>query len=286
MLTSFWSPFVHGFFVLWLFGWLPVKPPQWLTGGASVETGATDWRRLLFLFLLATIPLQLLTWIETTGLRRRSSLRDIPVMLRLVLATKRGRVTFIPMLLGSVITVLQTSLGAYHKRIGLLVFCLAIMIFLLPPGALVLGSSSRLSDRFFKITKRLMHPVRVVSLLEGNLFSVLALPGSGLDNLRTINSAKWRLVVHQLIEITPLVIVDARFPTPLVCEEITHLLDERRVSKTIFVVNEDGSAPAIEETGVNMTDFPLMCCPARDLHIAVTRFRNMLEIAPVSSKQA
>ena len=289
-LSTFWSPFGEILFGVWLFGWLPLKPPLWLvTAGSADPSGYPRAARVIFLLMLTMLSLNLVIWIDTVRMRRRFPLRDLPAMVRLVVASRQGAVVLYPAAIGAAVLVAwfgfrATLLTSYSGRSAIVLVCGVLLILLLPPGAIVLGSSSPGSVDLVVGTTRLMHPYRVVSLIEDR--RLIRTPFAGKhDNLRTVKSASWRGAVHRLIEITPLVIVDTRFPTPHVCEEIKHMLDERRVSKAIFVVNEDGSAPGLEAAGVNIVNNSLVCCPLSDVPATIARFRSTGEVTAIASRK-
>lgn len=287
-LSVLWAPFGEILFGVWLFGWLPLKPPLWLVAGGNIDPPGVGYPRLarvIFLVLLAMLSLYPLIWFDTVRMRRRFPLRELPVMVRLVLASREGAIALYPMAIGAAVVawfLLRNSLlASYSMRIGIMIVCGTLMILLLPPGAIVLGSSSPGSVDLVVGITRLMHPYRVVSLIEDR--RLIRTPFAGKhDNLRTVKSASWRGAVHRLVEITPLVIVDTRFPTPNVCEEIKHMLDARRISKTLFVINEDGTAPGLEAVGVDLVHKQMACCSLRDVPAAIARFRSTGEVRGVS----
>lgn len=277
MLTPLWCPFGQLLFGLWLFGWLPFKPPRWLTEGVAVDPAVAypGLARVVFLFLLVVISAGLFIWIDTARLRRRFPLFDLPAMTRCVLASRRGATMFLVSLLlfGQLSWLIFRGVppDSYFVRIAFVMACGVLMIFLLPPTAIVLASSSPASGKLLENTARQLFPFRVLSLLDGKRLGPTIFAGK-TDNLRTIMGRSWRAAVHRLIEITPLVIVDARLATPPVCEEVRHMLDARRVVKAIFIVNDDGSAPALREAGADARKAQLVCYPAYDVPRAIDRF--------------
>lgn len=287
MLTSLWFPFGQGLFGLWLFEWLPAKPPRWLTEGATVDPviAYPDMARVLFLFLLTMISIGPFIWIDTGRLRRRFPVSDLATIVRLVLSSRRGAMTLgvLALLVGQTAwSVFQgVPVESYYVRVSLVIACGIVMIILLPPAAIVLASSSPVSGKLLENSAKHAFPFRVISLLDGKYLGPTIFANKN-DNLRTILGQSWRAAVHRLVEFTPLVIVDARSATPAVCEEIRHMLEPRRVGKAIFVVNQDGSAPGLREVGVETRHVPLVCCPADDLPEAIARFKRTGTVGPVT----
>jgi len=288
-LTSLWL-FGQALLFFWLFGWLPTKPPQWLTGSFFDNSGVVDrLNRVIFLCLLTMISRRPFLWIDTARLRQRSGIADLPKMVRLILAARRSGIVLVIMALTTIVIAWEVFRGIadpFAVRIAVVLFADLLLIFLLPPTVIVLAASSQFSKRLFVETKREMLPFRVVSLLDGKLRVLASLGGVGRDNLRTVRVANWRAAIGRLVEITPLVIVDARFPTLHVCEEISYLVDAHSLGKAIFVINDNGTAPALEAVGVDTVHHPLVCYPARDIPAAVARFRDTGEIATITSKKA
>jgi hypothetical protein len=290
MLTVLWFPFGEALFGLWLFGCLPLKPPTWLTEGPAVDPIVAEpaLARVLFLTLLITISVGPWIWIDTSRLRRRFPLSDVGTMLSILIASRSGAKSFAVLtgFLGIVLWFVwhPIPLDSYFVRINATVACGFLMIFLLPPTAIVLGSTSD-SGELLAITAQQFFPFRVVSLLDGKrLGSAIFL--HKIDNLRTMRDSSWRNAVHRLAQISPIVIVDARMKTPAVIEEIEHMLHEDKVPKAAFVVNDDGSAPGLEELAANRQRDKLICCTAGELPRLIASFKRTGTVArPIKQSQ-
>ena len=279
MLTRLWFPLGELFFGLWLFDCLPLKAPSWLTEGPMDDPiiAFPDVARAVFLSLLILISLGPFIWIDTARLRRRMPLRELLPMLKLILSSRRGAMTFIviALFLGQTawfVVVRGVPLDSFFVRINLAIVCGVLMIILLPPTAIVLASSSAASGELLEMVSRSFFPFRVVALLDGARLGP-AIFANKNDNLRTIGGNTWRQAVHHLVEITPFVIVDARSSTPPVCEEIRYMLHHARVTKAIFVVNDDGRAPGLEAVEVDLRQLPHIRCPIADMPREIARFK-------------
>ena len=289
MLTRLWFPLGQVLFGLWLFNALPVKAPAWLTDGPANDPSIAEPEivRALFLVMLILISMGPFMWVDTARLRRRAPLLDLPAMLRLVLSSRRGVLTLVvlALFLGQTAWCVMgggVPMDSLFVRINVAVTCGVLMIVLLPPTAIVLASSapSTGSGRLLDITAKSLFPFRVVSLLDGKRLSS-AMFASRLDNLRTIGRQGWRQSVHCLVDITRLVIVDARSSTPPVCEEILYMLHPERVRKAIFVIADDGSAPGLEAVGVGLKrPLHIRCCTEAEIPREIARFRTYGELRP------
>ncbi len=265
MLSRLWFPFGTIIFVLWLFGVFPIGPPPWLTEGPSVDpiVAHPEMARTLFLLTLILISIGPFIWLDTGRLRRRFPLKDLPAVCRMVFSSRRGALIFLVLLLiiaQGVWLVLFRGVpaGSYIVRICLAVAGGVLMIILLPPTAIVLASSSTESGRVLEVVARQFFPLRVVSLLDGSRLGS-TIWASKHDNLRTILGHTWRSTVHRLVDISPMIIVDARFTTPPVCEEIEYMLHPGRAGRAVFVTNDDGRAPGLQEVRPDWQLLHLVC---------------------------
>lgn len=280
LVTFLWFPVGQILFGLWLFERLPAKPPQWLTSQSAADPAIAypELARVIFLSLLILISVGPFIWIDTARLRKRFSLADVPAMLRLVLRSKRGALTFGVLVLFLAQTAWFVFRGvlpsdSYMVRIPVAIACGILMHFLLPPAAIVLASSSGDSAALLKSTSVSFFPLRVVSLLNGAHLGGSAF-ASEHDNLRTISGQTWRESVHRLVDITQLVIVDARSTTPPVCEEIRYMRDPSRITKALFIVNDDGSAPGLDEPCSGSAEPVPYSSRAADVPRAVVEFKR------------
>jgi len=115
------------------------------------------------------------------------------------------------------------------------------------PVALILGTSTQSSIRRQRAIKRRLSPLRVVSLLNVDVpwDKPLAIEMS-LDCFRTTNEDDWWLVVTRLMEIAPVLAIDAVAETSGVLREGRHILGTNLWQKCLFLTSPDGSAPVLD----------------------------------------
>lgn len=105
-----------------------------------------------------------------------------------------------------------------------------------PPFVLFLSTSDPWSIEVHRQTKRLVSPLRVITLLDlGNSPSSDTANELLLDCLRTGNDDDWWKVITILIELTPLVVINADTESPGVVREALHLISEDITFKTVFL---------------------------------------------------
>jgi hypothetical protein len=115
------------------------------------------------------------------------------------------------------------------------------------PVALVLGTSTHSSITRQRAIKLRLSPLRVVSLLDvdvpwdANLASEMA-----LDCFRTTNEHDWWLVITRLMDIVPILAIDAAAETAGVLREGRHILSAELTRKCLFLTPADGSAPILD----------------------------------------
>lgn len=285
-ITFVWFPLGMILFGLWLFTGYPVSPPGWLTEGPVYDPGiALPYAaRGLYLSLLILVSSGPFVWIDTQRLRGRFVVLDIPAIARMILTSRRGAKTFLVLVLYTCFTVWQVLLrgvpvGSYFVRISLLTVSGVLMIILLPPTVIFLGSSDK-SGRLLETVAGNLFPYRVVSLLDASRLGP-TIWANKQDNLRTIRGDSWRSTVHRLVGITPLTIVDARPVTPAVCEEIEYMLHSDRVDRALFVINDDGSAPGLTSVRADWQQLRIVTSSRGDLPDLIAAFqRGIGSVAP------
>ena len=115
-----------------------------------------------------------------------------------------------------------------------------------PPFVLFLSTSDAMSVEQHHRLKRSISPLRVVSLLDIGISTDADTAGSlNLDCLRTEEDEDWWMVIVLLIELTPVVVINADAESPRVIREATHLVSEDITYKTIFHSNRD--APLLRQ---------------------------------------
>lgn len=109
-----------------------------------------------------------------------------------------------------------------------------------PPFVLFLSTSDPRSIEIHRQTKLLVSPLHVVTLLDlGNSPSSQVASGLRLDCLRTGNDDDWWKVITILIEMAPLIVINADTSSPGVVREALHLIAEDITFKTVFLTRAD-----------------------------------------------
>ncbi|HYV07204.1 MAG TPA: hypothetical protein VFB82_21595 [Blastocatellia bacterium] len=115
------------------------------------------------------------------------------------------------------------------------------------PTALILGTSTHSSIRRQRAIKHRLSPLRVVSLLDVEVPWDASLANEMvLDCFRTTNEDDWWLVITRLMEIAPILAIDAAAETPGVFREGRHILGADLWRKCLFLTPPDGSAPILD----------------------------------------
>ena len=282
-LTGVWFFFGEVLFGLWLFDWLPSKPPAWLTEGPEFDPSISDPEliRLVYLWLLILISIGPFFWIDTFRFYRRSFFPDLKTMLKLNMRSKQGlrRVFVILLLMGTTTSMVLQGIpwDSYLVRISFLAICATFLIFMLPPTAIVLGSSDN-DLRFLYEIAAALFPLRIVTLFKQIPEDIFVFKH---DSLRTTRGRSWQDAIYSLLEIAPLIIVDTRTPTPNLDEEIRYIWQRKIFDKAIFIKSNDGNLPAIERAGVDIRGVPLSLCRVDGISRAVTL--HMYSTGPLST---
>lgn len=134
-----------------------------------------------------------------------------------------------------------------------------------PPFILFLSTSDTRSIEVHRQIKRLICPLRVVTLLDlGSSPSTDIVNELHLDCLRTGNDDDWWKVITLLIEMTPLVVINADTESPGVVKEALHLISENITYKTVFLTNGDACLlrrepePAASASGCYVVSFGML----------------------------
>jgi len=115
-----------------------------------------------------------------------------------------------------------------------------------PPTILLLGCSSQQLNNTHMDLKISMNGLRVVSLVDAtkaesaSVFSFLL-----GDSLRTTDN-KWQEVVHQLMEIVPIIVIDTRIASPAIIYEASYVMRTGLIYKTVFLSESNGESPVLD----------------------------------------
>lgn len=107
-----------------------------------------------------------------------------------------------------------------------------------------LGSSEQSSDLFGDV-QRAVFPHRVFALLDPRGWYCRYVNGFGLFRSKTEDD--WREVIYRLAGLSKIVVIDLRFPTGAVVEELKMLIQAKRQYKVIGVASPSGKCPVIKQ---------------------------------------
>lgn len=237
-------------------------------------------------FLLIVGQLLLASWIRWRWACR--FYQRIPVVFSLRIAgwtlRTRNRSVFVFGVVGIIGCIYTAFYSPNHERIGSIVIVPAVIFllsqifaFAIPPGILLLGSSRPETAGLISTLVWNCSPCRPIALLHENLSSNMQtldqLNFRG-NSLRIIGNHDWRSVVFPIAKEIPLIVVDARFLGDALVEECEKILiDSRLLLKTVFVVNDDGSAPSIQKACLkSRQNMPVQQCNVAGLVESITSF--------------
>lgn len=212
---------------------------------------------IMFSYFSLILLWDIQAWYATSKLYGQIPLKQAKTMLKLVLRSKIGYYLWLPSV-PVVFLVYFISIGSTYPLIFIIsIFPLwahLIIYQALPPSVIVLGTSRHEMFDMRHWLERAVNPYRVVVLLEPESSvdkkdSVFRKNQFSWDNLRT-SDGHWRDTAFRLIEMSPILVIDARVHTKGVAEEILRIFNSNLIHKALFVENEDKTAPAINESGV------------------------------------
>jgi hypothetical protein len=153
-------------------------------------------------------------------------------------------------------------------------------ILLVPPSVIVLASSVPATYQLVDLVGEWTFPLRQVALLDGKNIRVGRLPPRWFppeSNFRT-SGKSWRQSVHEMVEVTQLVIVDTRTASAGVIEEVQHMLHPHRIFRALFVTDNDESSPALDRAGLPRNS--VFRCTCRALPAELARFHVYHTLIP------
>jgi hypothetical protein len=115
------------------------------------------------------------------------------------------------------------------------------------PVALILGTSNHSSIKRQRTVKHRLSPLRVVSLLDVDVpWDPSLAQEMALDCFRTTNEDDWWLVITRLMDIAPILAIDAAAETAGVLREGRYILGTDLARKCLFLTPPDGSTPILD----------------------------------------
>lgn len=192
--------------------------------------------------LYGSIPVEMRISILLFGLRSRNIgllgiVLGAPVVVFGIIYPLRSLVVPVPMLVA-----------------GALTACYLVTYLSTPPAVLLLGSSGFGSAYLISIINRGVYPYRCVALLDPVQSEAWRLPSAdgvlfNLGNIRILGGHDWKKVVCRLVRMVPFIVVDTRIASPAVVDETLEISEEKFRGKVVLVVQEDGTAPSVEQAG-------------------------------------
>jgi len=220
----------------------------------AVWSGSADAGFRLFasgLLLAGVVPCLWFDTLRKSGLR---ALAAVPAMAGIFVRARRaGFLTgLVVVCLGVWLSPFAAEPSPYRYAMSATLVATVLLLALQPPYLLLLGASSPETGRSLAVVSTALNPLRVVGLLDqGRIGYVVGAFSPFTDNLRTVSDADWRGVVETLIDLVPVIVVDARTDRPVVVEEVGRLLARPdRLRKALFVTDPDGGAPALAAHGL------------------------------------
>lgn len=216
--------------------------------------GDYPFSRKLVVGMLLFTGLPLMMWIDTLAHGGLRVLRTLPTMIRIFIRCRRGR---------QLLAVAAACIAVWHwpfaEELSPLRWPMTVslaltigLLWLQPPYMLMLGASSEATGMSLSRLSNAAFPYRIVALLDRvrtgrhlSSFSWLT------DDLRTVDERDWRSLVDRLVDVVPVIVLDARTDRPVVVQEAESLLHRpERLRRSTFVITADGTAPALTMNGV------------------------------------
>jgi hypothetical protein len=210
-------------------------------------------RKLVVGMLLLT-GLPLMMCIDTLAHGGIRVLRTLPTMASIFIRCRRGR-----QLLAVAVACIAVWHWPFAEELSPLRWPMTVslalaigLLWLQPPYVLMLGASSGATGMTLSRLSNAAFPFRVVALLDRDRTGRHPSSFSWLtDDLRTVDERDWRSLVDRLVDVIPVIVLDARTVRPVVVQEAESLLNRpERLRRSTFVVTADGTAPALTMNGV------------------------------------
>ncbi len=229
-----------------------------------LNVGWSPLRGLVWSIAALYVIMTVSVWVATLRTLGLSSIRRCPRMIRLSFRASPIRELAFAILSPFLMMALASALGVGAGFITelpwrplILVASLCPTLFLVPPTVLVFSSSTNRQLRWALALKRFTGGRRVISLLDtgymtvkprfGDFWSVISRRSATLtDVLRTSDTKDWQSGVKELIELSPIVVVDTRVCTRALVFEASAVLAPAYAHKAIFVSEDSGRCPLLE----------------------------------------
>lgn len=217
----------------------------WLGGGRQYETDTkVFWSgSLIGGFVLAM-------WLDSLRMMGFRHLRMVPLLGRIFFFSKRGAILSAMIVLPLLYfwSPLTINSSPFQLQMSIAIVLVIVLLWTQPVCLLLLAESSQKTGRVLEQISSHLLPLRVVAMIDQDRTGC-SLGGFSwfTDNPRTESEHEWRELVDQLSELVPNIVLDARTDNPVIIYEAKEILTHpERVTKAIFIVEDDGSALALE----------------------------------------
>lgn len=239
--------------------------------------------RKMVLGTLLLTGLPFIMWIDTLAQGGIRLLKTLPTMIGIFLRCRRGR-----QLLAMVVFCIALWHWPFAKDLSPLRWHMTIslvlvvgLLWLQPPYVLMLGASSEATGKTLSRLSNAAFPFRIVALLDTQRTGHYRSSFSWItDDLRTVNEHDWRTLVDRLVDVLPVIVLDARTDRPVVVQEAESLLHRpERLRRSTFVITEDGKAPALTMNGVHPAFAGLRIVRSEQIEALMT-FGKVASVSP------
>jgi hypothetical protein len=141
-----------------------------------------------------------------------------------------------------------TGRGSLGTGMPAAIAAVVLIQFAAPPSVVVLGTSTNEGRRLFSKVRRAV-PGRSLSLLQSGVLDVI----EGPSFTRTSDPA-WQSTVRELMQIAPMIVVDARLTSAAVRQEVEWIVDSVLRHRTVFITADDGRDVVLQELRASRSD--------------------------------
>jgi hypothetical protein len=212
----------------------------------------------LFCFILYTVVLSYLAWVQTKSVYRLIQRRFYRRSLQHSLAS-RQILAKMTMWAGIVVALLIVKSGGLIQILAFLALIATILRSSIPPVVLV-SSASKVSTAtcVLREVTSVTWPMRTIHFLRDDTMSV--------DRMRTVDDYYWEEAYGSFADFVPVVVIDCANVTTHLLGEARYMLNPIRRWKVIFVCNDLGNCPLLEYSKlVEVTDSTLTVVHLKDL---------------------
>lgn len=226
--------------------------PDWTKSEqfANVTDGQASIARQIYFGLLICAACAALIWIETLRIGGAAMLGQLPRSLWIQFRARRVQ-TLIAVMVGSGLMTWYIARSdrlpnPYFIHVQVVIVAAAFLVSLRPPVAIALLGSRRESAMVLNEASLSLFPARVVALVDSQRTGPTMNFGRD-DNLRTGSGQGWQDVVRFLQRSVAVIVVDGRFPSPVVQQELRWILQSADLmQRTVLIVPDEGESCLLE----------------------------------------